>query len=287
MKSIPVGVQAMMLRESFQSIGAYETLKKVHALGYHSVEVSQIPMTAENVSEMQRAQQDFSIRFDALSTNVLPTGVPGQETLYTHFDKIVGDCKALNCSFLRIGMLPFDCMGSIEKVIEFSRAANAAAEKLAQHGIKLYYHNHHIEFRKFGGVTMLDIIRENAPLLGFELDVHWVHRGGYDPVKIIREYAGRVDLIHLKDYRIGALSEEALAAPGKGDFDTFLSAFKNAVQFAEVGEGSLDMGAIIEASLASGAKYFFIEQDELYGRDVFDCLKTSLDNLRKLGYEIA
>ena len=287
MKSIPVGVQAMMLRESFQSIGAYETLKKVCDLGYRSVEVSQIPMTAENVSEMQRAQKDFSIRFDALSTNVLPTGIPGQETLHTHFDKIVSDCKALNCSFLRIGMLPFDCMGSVDKVIEFSKAANNAAEKLAQHGIKLYYHNHHIEFRKFDGVTMLDIIRQNAPLLGFELDVHWVHRGGYDPVKIIREYAGRVELIHLKDYRIGALSESAFAALSKGDFGTFMNEFKNVVQFAEVGEGSLDMGAIIEAALASGAKYFFIEQDELYGRDVFDCLRTSRDHLRKLGYEIA
>ncbi len=286
MKAIPVGVQAMMLREAFQTIGAYEALKKIHELGYHSAEISQIPMTAENVAEMQRAQRDFGIRFDALSTNVSPSGTPGQETLDTHFDKIVSDCKALNCSFLRIGMLPIDCMGSLEKVIAFSKAANAAAEKLAEHGIKLYYHNHHIEFRKFGGVIMLDIISENAPLLGFELDVHWIHRGGYDPVQIIRKYAGKVDLIHLKDYRIGALSEDAIAAHGKGDFDTFLSAFKNAVQFAEVGEGTLDMGAIIEASLEAGAKYFFIEQDELYGRDVFDCLETSRDNLRRLGYEM-
>ncbi len=56
-------------------------------------------------------------------------------------------------------------------------------------------------------------------------------------------------------------------ALGKSDFGTF-------------------MGAIIEASIASGAKYFFIEQAELYGRDVFGCLKTSRDNLRKFGYEI-
>jgi sugar phosphate isomerase/epimerase len=222
----------------------------------------------------------------ATSASVAPSGMPGQETLATHFRKIVNDCHELDCGFIRIGMLPMDCMGSLEKVLHFCKMANAAAKKLSEEGIKLYYHNHHIEFRKFNGVTMLDIIRENAPLLGFELDVHWIHRGGYDPVRIIRKYAGSVDLIHLKDYRIGALSEEVLAAPSKGDFDTFLNGFKNAVQFAEVGEGSLDMEAIIEASLESGAKYFFIEQDELYGRDVFDCLATSRDNLRRLGYEL-
>ena len=65
-----------------------------------------------------------------------------------------------------------------------------------------------------------------------------------------------------------------------------MQAFNDVVQFAEVGEGTLDMDAIIKQSLASGAKYFFIEQDNLYGRDVFDCLKTSYDNIVKLGYEI-
>ena len=139
---------------------------------------------------------------------------------------------------------------------------------------------------KFEGKTMLDIIRENADLLGFELDVHWIHRGGCDPVSVIKDYAGKVELIHLKDYRIGLMGPDAFAALGKGDFKTFMGEFRNVVQFAEVGEGTLDMPAIIEASLECGAKQFFIEQDETYGRDAFDCLITSRDNLNKMGYEL-
>ena len=273
MKQIKVGVQAMMLKGKFQELGAYETLKKVSELGYHSVEISQIPMTKENVAQMKAAQADFGVKIAATSASVAPSGMPGQETLATHFRKIVNDCHELNCDFIRIGMLPMDCMGSLDKVLHFCRMANAAAKKLADEGIKLYYHNHHIEFRKFDGKTMLDIIRENADLLGFELDVHWVHRGGYDPATVIRDYAGKVELIHLKDYRIG-------------DFKTFMGEFRNVVQFAEVGEGTLDMKGIIEASLESGAKQFFIEQDDLYGREVFDCLTTSKNNLNKLGYEL-
>ncbi len=286
MKQIQVGVQAMMLKDKFQELGAYETLKKVGELGYRSVEISQIPMTAENVAQMKAAQADFGVKIAATSASVAPSGRPGQETLATHFQKIVDDCHALNCGFIRIGMLPMDCMGSLDKVLDFCRMANDAARKLAEEGIKLYYHNHHIEFRKFGGKTMLDIIRENADLLGFELDVHWVHRGGYDPAAVIRDYAGKVELIHLKDYRIGAIAQEGFEALGKGDFRTFMGEFRNVVQFAEVGEGTLDMKGIIEASLESGAKQFFIEQDELYGRGVFDCLTTSKNNLNKLGYEL-
>ena len=56
------------------------------------------------------------------------------------------------------------------------------------------------------------------------------------------------------------------------------------MQFAEVGEGNLDFSAIIEQSLASGAEYLLVEQDDLYGRTVYDALQTSYDNIVALGY---
>ena len=289
MKQIKVGVQAMMLKGKFQELGAYETLKRVGELGFRCVEISQIPMTPENVDAMNRAQQDFGVEIASVSAGVAPNGPMPQETLATHFDKIVADCRALDCKFIRIGMLPFNCMASLDEALHFCRMAEVAARKLADNGIKLYYHNHHVEFHKFDGKTLLDIIRDNAPDMGFELDVHWIHRGGYDPVKVLADYAGKVDLVHLKDYRIGQMDFDALNAPGKdmkARMEGFQRAFAGVVQFAEVREGSLDMPAIIEQSLASGAKYFFIEQDDLYGRDVFDCLKTSYDNITAMGYQI-
>lgn len=44
MSQAKIGVQAMMLKEKFEELGAYDTLKKVSELGYHSIEISQIPM---------------------------------------------------------------------------------------------------------------------------------------------------------------------------------------------------------------------------------------------------
>lgn len=286
MKPISVGVQAMMLKGEFAQHGAYETIKKVRETGYRSIEISQIPMTKENILSMNRAQADFGVKINATSASVYPSGIPGEETLTTHFEKIVADNHALGCDFIRIGMLPFSCMADLDKVLAFCKTANETAKALKKEGIRLYYHNHHIEFMKFGAKTMLDIISENADELGFEIDVHWAHRGGFDPVKLIEAYKGRVDLIHLKDYRIAPIAPEAFAALGKGDFGAFMQGFTGNVQFAEVGEGTLDMPAIIEASLEAGAKYFFVEQDNLYGKDVFDCLTVSKNNLNKMGYEL-
>jgi hypothetical protein len=62
------------------------------------------------------------------------------------------------------------------------------------------------------------------------------------------------------------------------------AAMNNIVEFAEVGEGTLNIPACIEAGLAGGSEYFLVEQDITYGRDPFECLKTSHDNLVKMGY---
>ncbi|GEM03034.1 sugar phosphate isomerase [Halolactibacillus miurensis] len=278
-----IGVQAMMLKEKVEELGAYETFKKVHELGYHSIEVSQIPMTEENVSEIKRATEEFGMKIASMTAGLKPMQ-PGQESLTTDFDKIVKDCHTLDCDLLRIGMLPFEAMASLEKVIEFSREANAVAEKLTEEGIKLYYHNHHIEFTKYDGEYLLDIIRREAPLLGFELDVHWVHRGGLNPVDVINDYKGKVELIHLKDYRVNRVPESALDALYAGDMKTFMQQFTDIIEFAELGTGSLDFKAIIEASLEAGVRYLLVEQDDQYGRDPFDCLKDSRDYLVGLGY---
>lgn len=276
-----IGVQMMMLKGKVEEMGAYEVLKKLAEMGYHCVEISQIPMTEENVAQMKKACDEFGIKIAACSASLEPMmpGMPG-EYLVSDFDKIVADCKTLGCNFLRIGMLPMTCMGSKEKVIDFVTRADAMAEKLKEHGIELYYHNHHIEFQKFDGKYLLDIIRDTTKHMGFELDVHWVQRGGENPVEYIKKYKNRVTLLHLKDYRIGELK----LPEGKFDPVTFMQAFTGTVQFAEVGEGNLPMKEIIETGLACGSKYFLIEQDDQYGRDPFDCLATSMANLKAMGF---
>lgn len=282
MKKGLIGIQMSTIKDKIEELGAYGTLKACAELGYHCVEVSQIPMTPENVEGMRKASEEFGIKIAACSAALEPMvpGMPG-EYLVSDFDKIVADCKALNCDMLRIGMLPMTCMGSREKAIDFVKRADEMAARLKEHGIDLYYHNHHVEFTKYDGEYLLDIIKDTTKHMGFELDIHWIQRGGENPVEFIKKYAGRIRLLHLKDYRIGEMKMP------EGDFDVkqFMSAFSDIVEFAEVGEGSLPIKECIEAGLEGGSEYFLIEQDSTYGRDPFESLKISRDNLIKLGYE--
>ncbi|GAA0181388.1 sugar phosphate isomerase/epimerase [Clostridium sediminicola] len=271
-----VAVIMMMLKEKIKEDGIYNTLKKLKDMGYNAVEISQVEMSEENITEMKRAIDELGMDICALSAvteNFMPQ--IKFDTLKDDFDKIVEDAKTLDCKYLRIGMLPVHYMGKEEKYIEFAKELNEYGKRLNEHGMKLFYHNHHFEFERVGGKLAMDILVENSDpeYVGFELDVHWLQAGGQNPIDWIRKLKGRVELVHLKDYRI--VTPEKLT----GYEDLF-----KMVQFAEIGEGSLDFEGIIKACEESDVKFMPIEQDMTYGRDVFESLQISMDNLKKMGY---
>ena len=279
-----IGVQASTVKHAFAELGPYETLRRVAGLGYHAIEMSQVAMSPENVAQMSRARDELGVRIASLTAPLRTSGGMPGDSLVDSFDKIVADCRTLGASILRIGMLPFDALQSLDRVVAFAEQANEMAHRLADEGIALYYHNHHLEFSRYEGRFMLDVIADAAPEVGLEIDVHWVHRGGLDPVAVLAQYAGRVRLVHLKDYRIGPMPAEAFESLAAGDMAAFMAAFTGVVQFAEVGEGTLRWRPIIDQAIRSGAEYLLVEQDDTYGRDPFESLAISRTHLVELGY---
>ncbi|WP_243065134.1 sugar phosphate isomerase/epimerase [Humibacter sp. RRB41] len=274
----------MMLKQHVAAEGAYAVWKRLADHGFGVVEVSQIELTEATRDEIVRAGDDFGIVVAAISGGMGETGGGGNDSLRESFDKIVADCRALGTERVRIGMLPTPSLASKDALLAFIADANEMARRLADQGIVLSYHNHHAEFARIDGKHILDLIREGAPDLKLELDVHWIQRGGMDPVTVLERYSGAVDLVHLKDYRIELPSPEAFDALAGGDQTTWNAAWSALVQFAEVGRGNLDFAGVVDAGVAAGAEYLLIEQDEQYGRDIYDCLADSRAHLVGLGY---
>ena len=284
-----IGVQMSTIAPNkMPRFDVFESMEKLTGIGYHCIEISQVPMTAENVTGFRRSIDELGMNVASLSAMVEPSPQqPKAEALSNpdHFKKIVDDCKALDCDMLRIGAMPMDARFSYEASLDFAKKADEYACRLKEEGIDLYYHNHHFEFARFNGQFLMDIIRENTKQLGFELDIHWIYRGGLDPVAFINRCAGRIRPLHLKDYRVVPMTvpEGADLSTPEGMAKVYAQ-MSNIVQFAEVGEGTLDIPACIQAGLNGGSEYFLVEQDMCYGRDPFESLKISHDNLVKMGY---
>ncbi|MGL4913764.1 MAG: sugar phosphate isomerase/epimerase family protein [Romboutsia sp.] len=282
MQKPTIGVQMMMLREKIVEIGITETFKKVKELGFSTVELSQVPMTLENVTEIKKCLNELDMRVCATSAAVKPM-MPGMkmENLRDDFDKIVADTKALGCKYIRVGMISFDCLGSKEKIVEYTKELNEFGKKLKAEGLDLYYHNHHVEFAKYDGEYIMDIManESDAEYLGFELDVHWLQRAGVNPLEWIKKLEGRTKIIHIKDFRVAQTLDMT------GGMEQIMVNLAMMVQFAEIGEGNLDMKAIIDLAGETGVEHIFIEQDDTYGKDPFESLEISARNLKTLGYE--
>jgi sugar phosphate isomerase/epimerase len=129
----------------------------------------------------------------------------------------------------------------------------------------LTYHNHHLEFRKLDGKLILDRIysETNPNNLQGEIDTYWVQFGGGDPAGWCRCLKNRLPLLHLKDFRIND---------------------DNVPEFAEIGQGNLNIPDIIKASEESGCEWFIVEQDKWPG-DPFESIKISFDYLKTLAVD--
>ncbi|MBN2308405.1 MAG: sugar phosphate isomerase/epimerase [Candidatus Hydrogenedentes bacterium] len=136
------------------------------------------------------------------------------------------------------------------------------AEKLALGGAALHdagctlcYHNHAHEFGRIGDRYILDYLLEETEdaHVAAEIDTYWVRDGGEDPVALIRKYAGRCPLLHVKDM-----------TPGEPH------------TFAEVGQGVIDWAPIFTAAGEAGVKWYIVEQDRCAG-DPVDSARISAD----------
>ena len=108
--------------------------------------------------------------------------------------------------------------------------------------------------------------------------------GGMAPLDMLEEYSGVCKLIHVKDFRVVAVPQEAVDKMMSGDVAGGFQGFLNIAQFAEVGQGNMNWPKLLPAAIDAGAEYFFIEQDDTYGRDPFDCIADSRAYLKSIGY---
>ena len=248
-----IAVTLYNLREYCKSAaGLDETLAKVKDIGYRAVQISGIgAIEPGEVKELLEKHQLF-----VCATH------EGLANLREKYDEIVAKMKLWECDFTALGSPGGDYYNA-EGVAKLPGELEEIAIKFKQQGMRFGYHNHHRELEKFNSnKTMLDTIYDETEILAAEIDVHWIARGGGSPVAWIKKVAGRMPVVHFKDFAI--VNGEPV--------------------FCEIGEGNLDWKEIIKACEDAGVRWYSIEQDKPFkDRCIFESIKISYENLRRMG----
>jgi len=251
-----IGAQLYTVREFTKTLeGFEETLKRVADIGYTSVQVSgTCAFEAEWLAE--------KLKIIGLTCDLTHIAYP---RIINETEQVIKEHKIFGCKYIGLGMMPNISKQNTKETWEaFVNAALPAAKKMKEAGCYFMYHNHAVEYQEVDGEICMDYLKKAfAPdEMGFTLDTHWVKAGGYDPVEQLISLKGRIPCIHLKD---------------------LITMEDGTKRFAPVGSGELDFEKIIQAAIDSGAEYAFVEQDNCYGEDPFECLKKSYEYLKSLG----
>jgi sugar phosphate isomerase/epimerase len=236
------GLQLWSIREELEK-NYREAILKVGALGYCGVEFA--GYGGLSAGEMKALLKE---------ANLAPIGShTAIETFENSFAQDLAYHKEIGTPYI---LCPSADLSTPEKVQHLVDVLNEAAALAKGSGIKIGFHNHQHEFKKFDGKYILDIIAENTTDdVLFELDVYWIRYAGEDPFAWIQKLGSRVELIHIKQI-------------GKDNANV------------EVGEGDIDIKELVAASVY--AKHFIVEQ-EGYDKPVWDTTKNNIDYLKGLG----
>jgi sugar phosphate isomerase/epimerase len=272
MAALPIAVQLYTLRDLTKSDFA-GVIAEVARIGYAGVELA-------GYGNLKTAAEVRKV-LDAHGLKVAGSHAP-IETLESDLNRVLDENVTLGNRNIVCPYLPEDRRKSADDWRQVAASLNRIGGECRARGFEFAYHNHSFEFQEF---TLCDAIEtaveENPPtdssqlektgleilfdrtdpaLVKAELDVYWVQHAGADPIVWIKTLGPRCLLLHLKDM-----------SPG------------DERKFAPVGTGTLDFREILKAAREVGVKWGIVEQDSTYDVPPLDAIRTSFENLRKVG----
>ena len=261
---VPLGIQLYSVRDLLPK--DYDgTLKQVAALGYKEVEAA--GWYGHSAAEVKAAMQTAGLRcvsahysMDALRPKV-------EETIAFH--KEMG-AEYIVCSSPAHKVAPAAGARGGEFTLEDwqwnAGEFNRIGQAVKSAGMRFGYHNHFREFMKTDGAVPYDeLLRLTDPaLVTFEMDCGWVKVGGSDPIAYLQgPHKDRISMLHVKDFKPmpEGSGPEAKRTP------------------AELGQGTMDMRAVLRAADPARIKHVFVEQ-EGFDMPPYESLKVDAEYMR-------
>ncbi|WFB35182.1 sugar phosphate isomerase/epimerase [Kiritimatiellota bacterium B12222] len=232
---------------------ALTTFDKIAKIGYKSVQVSGMDPTVIPEEELRDLLLERGL-------TICATHEPGVKIL-NETESVIERLQKLGTKYTAYPFPAGIDFANEEVVSNLIKGLDEAGKKMADAGQVLTYHNHAHEFFKKDGKTILSRIYEetNPQYLQGEIDVHWVQRGGENPITWMEKLNGRLPLLHLKDYMVDPSGNP---------------------QFAELGNGTLPLKEIVAAAEKSGCQHYIVEQD-VCPVDPFESIATSFEYIKK------
>ncbi len=264
-----IAIQLYTLRDNMAE-SVEDTLRAVKEMGYDGVEFA--GLFGKTGAEIKALCDKYDLI--PISAHVNFLDVIADPTLLDTYAEI-------GCRFVVVPYLKEENRPGTPGFAQVLEGIKFMGQRAAELGLQIGYHNHDFEFVKLGDEYALDLIFRENPDLQTELDTCWVKVGGEDPAAYVTKYAGRVTLLHLKDF-VGQKARNMYNLIGLDDHEE-KKADAQEFEFRPVGMGVQDFPAILAAAEKAGTEWVIVEQDRpSLGLTPMQCARASITYLKGL-----
>lgn len=249
-----LGLQMGVVGPDFEK-NPVETLRKVRAIGYRAVEIN---VGVRDPAALRRQLDDAGLACTSGMISFGPLSLDKPGPLIEAAQKLRLTDIVMSALMPPGGFRPSQTKDLMAAYVEMTttltaddyhktaQTLNEQGLALAKGGLRLGYHNHNFEFRRFGNESGLEILLKNTEpaLVSFEMDAGWVTAAGMDPVALLKAHPGRFRQMHVKEVAKETSPNTAMN-----------------IVAAPVGRGIIDWPKLLGAARAAGIKHFYVEQD--------------------------
>lgn len=259
------------------------TLRQVARIGYRSV---------EPVGWMKKSASELRAALDRAALKCPSTHVPLESSgdgpsLEGDIGRLAADMHRLGAEYVVVPIFPVPRrIGAPRKgedglaflvragreltADDWRRTAEQLNEKgaaLKREGLKLAYHNHNVEFARYGARTGYDLLLKHTDpgTVWFEMDVGWVAAAGVDPLPLLRSHRRRFRLMHVKDLKADTVPNTAFR-----------------MDPADVGSGTIDWKAVLQSGYEAGVRHFYVEQEPPFSEPRMDAARADYRYLARV-----
>lgn len=268
------GIQLWTIKEDLAK-DPKGVLKALASYGYKQIESFQ----GDKGVFWGMTAKEFKALMDDIGCNLISTHCNPDYTMKKEtegeFKKLVDDAASIGMKYL---INPY--LGSLTKADEWKKAAeglNRQGEIAAKAGLRVAYHNHNFEFKKFADGTMPETILlegTDPKLVDFEADLYWLVAAGENPEEWLTKYKNRFRLVHVKDMlndvKVKEITEKEKVKDPLFSFSTTL------------GTGKIDFPKILNMAKQNGVDYFIVEQERFDGTNPLKAAETDAGYMKNL-----
>lgn len=255
-----VGVQLWSVRDDMGK-DPRGTLKELARMGYRDVEgfgYNEGKFFGLSAADFGKALMDNNLKMPSIHGMVTGKSFNEKTGQFDDaFKKMVDDCASIGVKYVIAPWMVDEDRATPSKI---ANVFNRAGEYVKMKGMKFGYHNHDFEFKNVDGKPLYQHLLDNTDkkLVIFEMDMYWVVFAQQDPVDWFKRYAGRFELVHVKD----------LAKTEKRES-------------VEVGDGSIDFKSMFVHAKKAGVKHYVVELEH-YVTTPMKGVEKSLIGLNKI-----